>query len=79
MFSYLMGVYIDILTNYSEFNNDYDDDERLDAFFGLMKKFNGNKNLNKSFLSKMEIYFHYRWYNDHFSAFILPKDYNLYE
>ena len=42
IFSYIMGIFIDILTQFKEFNADFNQDDILSKFFEILKKFNNN-------------------------------------
>ena len=43
IFSYMMGIFIEILSTYQLLNADLDDGDNLARFFGLLKYFNENK------------------------------------
>jgi hypothetical protein len=40
IFSYIMGIFIEILDKISQFNADLDDGDNLAKFFGILRKFN---------------------------------------
>jgi len=46
IFSYIMGVFIDILSQYEIMTKDIDDHENLSKFFGMIKHFNKYKPIN---------------------------------
>jgi len=49
IFSYIIGVYGELLSQYEENNADYDEGERLQLFFGVLKKFNDNEAITIEF------------------------------
>ena len=40
IFSYIMGIFIEILTEFDQFDSDIDQGDELSKFFGVLKKFN---------------------------------------
>ena len=46
IFSYLLGVFIEILQSYSVLMNDVDDEDHLQGFFNTLKSYNGGKQIN---------------------------------
>jgi len=48
LFSYIMGNFIAILNNYSQYNNDINDDALLIKFFGTLAQFNDKLKLKES-------------------------------
>jgi len=65
IFSYIMGVFIEILQQYQAVTAAIDDYEKLSKFFGLMKHFNKGRPINDVFKDQIEIFFSYKWVNDH--------------
>ena len=61
IFSYIMGIFIEILSTYNLLNADLDDGENLARFFGLLKYFNHNKPLDFKFKKRLEEYFDFKW------------------
>ena len=45
IFSYIMGNFISILHSFKDFNEDNQDEENLNRFFGTLQKFNGGAKL----------------------------------
>jgi hypothetical protein len=44
--SYLMGVFIEIISKFQKLNKELDEGDRLEQFFSLMKKLNGEKEID---------------------------------
>ena len=44
--SYLMGVFIEIISKFQKLNKELDEGDRLEIFFSLMKKLNGEKEID---------------------------------
>jgi hypothetical protein len=63
VFSYIMGEYIALLDSYKEMMKDYDEGDELRLFFGTLRHFNNNEELDFVFRKNMENYFFYRWIN----------------
>ena len=61
IFSYIMGNFIDILSEFKEFHKDIGDGDNLSKFFGTMKYFNGQKVIPLELKNKIEAHFDYRW------------------
>ena len=54
IFSYIMGIFLGIVDTIKNLNAPLDDGENLNRFFGLLIRFNKNKNLNFTFKQKIE-------------------------
>jgi hypothetical protein len=61
VFSYVMGNFIEILDKTKSLDNELEEGEALTKFFGLLKRFNKNQNIDKNFKENMERYFEHRW------------------
>ena len=70
IFSIIMGQFIAILNSYSQFNEENNDGDRLQRFFGVLVQFNKHKQMKKELKEKIEDFFNYRWENDRNMAFI---------
>ena len=46
IFSYLLGIFIEILYSYSLLMNDIEDEDRLQGFFDTLKSYNNGKRIN---------------------------------
>ena len=46
IFSWILGLFIQILEEYNEYQQEINDEDRLAGFFGLMRAFNGEKDIN---------------------------------
>jgi hypothetical protein len=64
IFSYIMGIFIDMLDNFKKINADLDDGDELSRFFGLLSKFNNGKMFNEQFKLKVEEFFDHKWNYD---------------
>ena len=47
IFSIIMGQFIDILNEFQDFNSDFNEGEKLTKFFGTIKKFNFNNDIDQ--------------------------------
>lgn len=61
IFSYIMGIFIDMLDNFKKVNADLDEGDELSRFFGLLSKFNNGKMFNEQFKLKVEEFFDHKW------------------
>lgn len=64
IFSYIMGNFIGILHSFKNFNEDIEDENNLNRFFGTLQKFNGGANLPQELQKQIEKHFDYRWSHD---------------
>lgn len=61
IFSYIMGCFLGILNNFILQTQDLDDGDNLSRFFGMLRMFNGDKDINHQFKNKIQVFFDYRW------------------
>lgn len=78
IFSYIMGNFIDILSQFQSYQADLDDGDTLTKFFGVIYQFNGEKPLNQGLKKRIEDYFTYRWQNDKLMAFEDDADLSIF-
>lgn len=65
IFTSMMGKLIDQLNQFKRTTQEDDDESQtLVYFFGVMRKFNGNKNLNEKLIHDFEHYFVHYWDNN---------------
>jgi hypothetical protein len=64
IFSYIMGNFIEILNQFKSYNNDLDQGDDLNKFFGVLTRFNGNERLETGFKKELESFFEYKWSHD---------------
>ena len=76
-FSYMMGVFTEILEDYKLLNATLDNGEKLSQFFVLLKKMNYNQDIDIETIRDMENYFIYRWDNDRNQAVRNLEDLNF--
>ena len=62
--SYLMGIYSEILKKFQKLNLDLDEGDQLELFFSLMKKLNGNVDIQSNLKKKIELHFDNKWKTD---------------
>ena len=79
IFSYIMGIFIEILISIQGLNRDVDEGERLSKWFGLIKRFNSSRSIQIDLKLKIESYFDYRWTNDKNQAVSTEEDIKLLE
>ena len=53
VFSYILGNFVEIMGTLQELNKDLDEGDELTKFFQVIKRFNGNKNINKRLTDKI--------------------------
>ena len=63
IFSYVTGVYGEILDKMKSMDNDHEEGNELLKFFDVIKHFNNNEGLKKELKDEIEDYFIYRWTN----------------
>ena len=64
VFSYLMGIFMEILKKFQQLYVDLDDGDNLALFLSLMKKLNGDKEIDPKLKKKVEIHFDNKWKTD---------------
>lgn len=57
-------------------NATFDDGDNLTKFFGTIKKFNMDEEINQGLRKRIESHFDYKWDNDKNQAFLLESDIN---
>lgn len=61
VFSYIMGNFIEMLDSYHVMNGDFDDGDNLSKFFGMMKRYNRDKDIKQDLKVRIEQFFAYKW------------------
>ena len=61
IFSYIMGNFIEMLSDWKTLEADLDDGDNLSKFFGLIKYFNGNMDLEVGLKKRIEDHFDNKW------------------
>ena len=79
VFSYIMGNFSEILSDFLALNEGVDHGDELTLFFGLMKRYNSSKPMELDLKRGIEIYFDYRWNNDRNLAVSTEEDYDLFK
>ena len=64
IFSYIMGIFIQILEEHQNLNADFDEGDELFKFFGIIKRFNGYKNTNQALKDRIEQHLEFKWLKD---------------
>jgi len=61
IFSYILGEFSLVLSQYQAVVAEIDDYECLSQFFGTMKHYNKGKNINQNLKEKINAFFAYKW------------------
>lgn len=61
IFSIIMGNFIAMIESYKTLNAEPDEGDELSKFFGLMRRYNRNKDINHDLKKRIEDYFQFRW------------------
>ena len=69
IFSYIMGNFIDIINQIGQWNEELEDDDRLNKFYGVIAKYNGNEPMDVQLKERINKHFTYKWNNDRNQAF----------
>lgn len=78
IFSYIMGIFIEILEQFQNYNAELDQGDALNQFLGIITRKNGNEILPLEMKNNIESYFDYRWKNDHNQAVSEENDVRLF-
>lgn len=57
IFSYVMGNFISMIESFKALNAEPDEGDELSKFFGLIKRYNNNKDINQNLKERLEEYF----------------------
>ena len=79
IFSYIMGNFISILDQYQKFNEELEDGDNLNKFFGTMRHFNNQNPIDYELKSEIELFFDYKWTHDKNMAFKDDQDKSIFE
>ena len=74
IFSYVMGMFIEILSQFQMLNEEIDEGDQLTLFFNLLKKLNGNKPIDFDLQKRVEDFFAYKWKFDKNQAIDDPAE-----
>lgn len=74
-----MGNFIAVLEQFKAFHQDLDDGDMLSKFFGTIKKFNNNVQIDMDLKRKIEAFFDYKWTMDKNMAFKDDHDRSIFE
>lgn len=69
LFSFLMGSFIDILSTYQDLSANLDQGDTLSKFFGTLKHFHEEQDIDHVLKKQIEQYFDYYWSNFKGAAF----------
>lgn len=64
IFSYLMGTFIEMFERYRVHNDSNEEADSLSKFFGILKRFNHDEEIDDQFKRSLESYFSFKWEND---------------
>ena len=78
-FSYIMGNLIEIIDEIKLIEAEIDDGDNLAKFFGLIRRFNADKQLPTRIQDEIEDFFVYKWNQDRNQAVETDKDKELLE
>jgi len=76
-FSYIMSIFIDMVNTIRTFSSDFSDGDQLSKFFGLIKRFNKDKEIDQEMKQEIEEYFEFKWNNDNNIAVSTEEDFEL--
>lgn len=79
IFSVFLGQFTDIIAAYKSVNEEVDETDQLDLFFGLMKHFNNDQPMDNSLEQKIRTFFLFKWDNDRNQIRHNPEDNKILE
>lgn len=74
VFSYMMGIFIEIVKKFQQLNKDLDNGDELSKFLLVIKRFNGNQEISKDFRERIETHFNFKWQYDRNQAIDDPQE-----
>ena len=63
-FSYIMGIFTEIINKFLQLDEEFEDSENLEKFFMLMRSFNGHRELKIELRMQMIAFLENKWKND---------------
>ena len=78
IFSTIMGGFIDLITEFKEYDKDLNDGYSLAKFFGILQRFNGNRPIYENLKKRIEDHFDYQWEHNLNIAFDTENDLNIF-
>lgn len=73
MFSYIMGIFMEILKSYKALNDDVEEEVELGRFLGFIRHHNGKAPIKQDFRERIEHFFQYKWQFDKNGALNDPR------
>lgn len=70
IFSSVMQLFRDIMIDFGNLDNDFDEADRLSDFFTLLRRYNYDKEINYSTKLNIENYFKFKWNTDKNNAIV---------
>lgn len=64
VFSYIMGVYIEIIHKFSRIDQDFEESDQLEKFFCLISHFNKNKMIPSELKKEITTFMERKWDQD---------------
>ena len=64
VFSYIMGVYIEIIHKFSQIDQDFEESDQLEKFFCLIARFNMNKMISTDLKKEITTFMERKWDQD---------------
>ena len=77
VFSYIMGNFIEIIAKMRDLESPFNDGDNLSRFFGVLRMFNSDKQIDYDIMVKIEDYFEYKWEEDRNLAINDPEEFHL--
>lgn len=74
-----MGNFISVIEQFKAFHQDLEDGDQLSKFFGTIKKFNNNVQIDLELKQRIEAFFEYKWRMDKNMAFLEEQDKNIFD
>ena len=68
IFSYIMGIFIEILGEIKILDSGLDDGDLLKQFLSLIVRYNGDKPIDQNMRERIYKFFDYKWSNDRLMA-----------
>ena len=69
LFTYIMGLFIEMIDELQRINNSYEDGDRLTKFFSALQYLNGKQEIKQELRDTIEQFFEYSWTHDRNLAF----------
>ena len=79
IFSYIMGELLTMLVKFQNLNIDFGQDEELERFFLLLRKYNYGQSIDKELHNEIQKFLNFKWMNDRNNFLVDEHDQKIFK